>query len=152
MRAALISLVALAAVIVALVLMHGMSGTHTAVAHTAAAPVATAVSSIAGPTAGHEADDRVAGALGETGSASVLHASVFLGPASTVLTEAGGAPWLWLATLCLFIVVSLALVLRVMGSRRDLSARPAPGRSAASAASALVRAIPLRLAISIDRR
>jgi hypothetical protein len=150
-RTALGSLVALAAVIVALVLMHGMSGAHTVVAHTGTASAATAESTSAGPTAGHESDDHLPGVHTVTIRASVFHDAVFpTGPAPTDLTETGGEPWLGLAILCLFLLVSLALVLRLAMSRSD---RPTRSRVLVTGGpSTLVRAIPLRLAISIDRR
>lgn len=148
-RAAVVSLVTLGAVIVALVLMHGMSGSRFVMAHSATAPAVTAGPISASPTEGGESGDHLVDAAAAAAPA-FYDALVPSDQAATDLMETGGAPWLGSAVLTLLVLISLALVLCLSSSRREFPMRPPA--LASGGARPFIRAVPVRLATSIDRR
>lgn len=148
-RAAVVSLVTLGAVIVALVLMHGMSGSRLLMAHSATAPAVTAGPFSANPIERGESRDHLVDADAEA-AAAFPDTLVPSDQAATDSMETGGAPWLGVAVLMMFLLISLALVLGLSSSRREF-----PIRSPAlvsGGARPFIRAVPVRLATSIDRR
>jgi hypothetical protein len=143
-RFAIVSLLALSAVFVAVVLMHGMRGTHALATHSPAGPAVSA--SVSDEPEGHSVDG-----LGVEARPSVVHdAAVPTGSAIAELGETGDEPLPGLAILTLFMLVPLALLLRGLTPSRVFFARPPV--FATGWTRTFAPAVPLRLAVSIDRR
>lgn len=149
---ALVSLLALAAVFVALVLMHGMNDTRTMVAHTGIAPAATAVSMSAGEAPGKPEEHPTGVHATSVAGSFVQHALPLPDLALMGQAEGGSGPWLGFAVFILLVLVSLAISLRLVPPRRHIDARPCRHVLARGGPGTLDRAIPIRLMLSIDRR
>jgi len=150
---AIVSLVALAAVFVTLVLMHGMNDTRTMVAHAGVVPAETAFSTDAAQTPGDELDEPLTGVYAT--SLVVSSAQDDLAPTDPMLmdqAEGGAGPFLGFAVFILFVLVSLGLGLRLLPFRRGIFTHPCPRVLVRGGPGIWVRTFPIRLVLSIDRR